>query len=127
MNPANPEADILVIAAHPAIAQSRVNRLLLRAARHAAPRVVVRDLYRLYPDYLIDVAAEQALLAQAQLVVWQHPIHWYSMPPLMKLWVDEVLSFGWAYGPGGTALRGKDLWLVGSTGSPHDAYRPDGT
>jgi glutathione-regulated potassium-efflux system ancillary protein KefF len=126
-NPANPEADILVIAAHPTIAQSRVNRLLLRAARHAGPRVVVRDLYALYPDYLIDVEAEQRLLAAAKLVVWQHPIHWYGMTPLMKLWVDEVLSFGWAYGPGGTALRGKDLWLVASTGSPQSAYRPDAT
>ena len=29
------------------------------------------------------------------------------MPPLMKLWVDEVLAFGWAYGPGGTALKRK--------------------
>ena len=90
--------------------QSRVNRRMLRAAQ--ASGVIVRDLYRLYPDYLIDVAAEQALLAQAKLVVWQHPVHWYHMPPLMKLWVDEVLAFGWAYGPGGTALRGKDLWLA---------------
>ena len=47
------------------------------------------------------------------------------MPPLMKLWVDEVLSFGWAYGPGGTALRGKDLWLVATTGGPEESYRPD--
>ena len=103
--------------------QSRVNRRMLRAAQGSG--VVVRDLYRLYPDYLIDVAAEQALLAQARLVVWQHPIHWYHMPPLMKLWVDEVLAFGWAYGPGGTALRGKDLWLVASTGGPQESYRPD--
>jgi glutathione-regulated potassium-efflux system ancillary protein KefF len=126
MNPANPPPrDILVIAAHPALAHSRVNRLLLRAARHAAARVVVRDLYALYPDYLIDVAAEQALLAAAKLVVWQHPIHWYGMTPLMKLWVDEVLSFGWAYGPGGHALEGKDVWLVASTGGPSESYRPD--
>lgn len=121
---------VLVIAAHPAMAQSRVNRSLLQAAqapqaRHAAPGVAVRDLYRLYPDYLIDVAAEQAALEQARLVVWQHPIQWYSMPPLMKLWLDEVLAFGWAYGPGGTALRGKDLWLVASTGGPAESYRPD--
>ncbi len=47
------------------------------------------------------------------------------MPPLMKLWLDEVLAFGWAYGPGGTALQGKDLWLVASTGGPEDSYRPD--
>ena len=47
------------------------------------------------------------------------------MPPLMKLWLDEVLAFGWAYGPGGTALQGKDLWLVATTGGPEDSYRPD--
>jgi len=127
MNPASAAApaDILVIAAHPALEQSRVNRMLLRAARKAGARVEVRDLYALYPDYLIDVAAEQARLAAARLVVWQHPIHWYGMTPLLKLWVDDVLGFGWAYGPGGSALKGKDLWLVVSTGGPDDSYRPD--
>jgi len=114
---------VLVLVAHPQMEQSRANRKLMRAAR-ALPGVVVRDLYALYPDYLIDVQAEQAALASATLVVWQHPIHWYSMPPLMKLWVDEVLAFGWAYGPGGGALRGKDLWLVASTGGAEDSYRP---
>jgi glutathione-regulated potassium-efflux system ancillary protein KefF len=48
------------------------------------------------------------------------------MPPLMKLWLDEVFSFGWAYGPGGSALRGKDLWLVTSTGGDEAAYHPAG-
>jgi glutathione-regulated potassium-efflux system ancillary protein KefF len=118
-------ADVLVLVAHPQLEQSRVNRRLLEAARRSAGRVEVRDLYALYPDYWIDVPAEQARLAQARLVVWQHPIQWYAMPPLMKLWVDEVLSFGWAYGPGGDALRGKDLWLVASTGGAEDSYRPD--
>jgi glutathione-regulated potassium-efflux system ancillary protein KefF len=119
-------ADILILSAHPDLAQSHVHRSLTDACgRTGLARVEHRDLYALYPDYLIDVAAEQAALAPARLVVWQHPIHWYSMPPLMKLWVDEVLSFGWAYGPGGTALRGKDLWLVTSTGGPEDSYRPD--
>ncbi len=59
-------------------------------------------------------------------MVWLHPVHWYGMTPLLKLWADEVLAFGWAYGPGGTALRGKDLWLVASTGGSAEAYRPDG-
>ena len=125
-----PSPDVLVITAHPQMENSRINRRLMRAARKPPPqggdsRVVVRDLYSLYPDYLIDVPAEQALLEAATLIVWQHPIQWYSMPPLMKLWVDEVLAFGWAYGPGGKALRGKDLWLVGTTGGPQDSYHPD--
>jgi glutathione-regulated potassium-efflux system ancillary protein KefF len=118
-------ADVLVLAAHPQLEASRVNRALAQAAAELGePRVELRDLYALYPDFLIDVDAEQAALSGARLVVWQHPIHWYAMPPLMKLWLDDVLAFGWAYGPGGTALKGKDLWLVASTGGPEDSYHP---
>jgi glutathione-regulated potassium-efflux system ancillary protein KefF len=118
--------DIVVLVAHPQQEHSSVNRTLLQAVQHSRlERVELRDLYALYPDYLIDVSAEQAALAEARLVVWQHPIHWYGMPPLMKLWLDEVFGFGWAYGPGGDRLRGKDLWLVASTGGPAESYRPD--
>jgi glutathione-regulated potassium-efflux system ancillary protein KefF len=119
-------ADILILAAHPTLEHSRVTRALIKAAQGEAARVELRDLYALYPDYYIDVAAEQAALTSARLVVWLHPVHWYSMPPLMKLWLDEVFAFGWAYGPGGSALRGKHLWLAASTGGPAQSYRPDG-
>jgi glutathione-regulated potassium-efflux system ancillary protein KefF len=119
-------ADVLIIAAHPHLEHSRVNHALMQAAAQVpAQHVEVRDLYALYPDYLIDVPLEQARLEQASLVVWQHPIQWYSMPALMKLWIDDVLAFDWAYGPRGTALKGKDLWLVATTGGPEDSYRPD--
>lgn len=123
-------ADILVIAAHPQLAHSRVTRALMQAVAQASradpSRVALRDLYELYPDYFIDTEAEQEALTAARLVVWLHPVHWYSMPPLMKLWLDDVFAFGWAYGPGGHALRGKDLWLAASTGGPEESYRPDG-
>ena len=119
-------ASTLVLVAHPQIEHSRVTARLMRRAGGLGPAVEVRDLYALYPDYWIDVAAEQALLKEARLVVWLHPIHWYGMPPLMKLWLDEVVAFGWAYGPGGQALHGKDLWLVTSTGGPQASYGPGG-
>jgi glutathione-regulated potassium-efflux system ancillary protein KefF len=106
--------------------RSRVTRALMRRAAGLGARVEVRDLYACHPDYWIDVDAERAALQPARLLVWLHPIHWYGMPPLMKLWLDEVFAFGWAYGPGGDALRGKDLWLVTSTGGPESSYRPDG-
>lgn len=115
---------ILVILAHPQLEHSRANRALADAARAAG--IELRDLYALYPDYLVDVAAEQAALAGVELLVWLHPIHWYGMPPLMKLWLDEVLRFGWAYGTGGQALQGIDLWLATSTGGPEASYRSDG-
>jgi glutathione-regulated potassium-efflux system ancillary protein KefF len=128
-------SDTLILLAHPTLRHSRVNATLVKAVMSAGERLadtalpqapVVRDLYALYPDFFIDVAAEQAALQKATLIVWQHPLHWYSMPALMKLWVDEVLRFGWAYGPDGTALRGKRLWPVLSTGGNDDSYSPSG-
>jgi len=119
---------LLVIVAHPDLARSRVTRAFAAAAHAAAADgVAVRDLYALYPDYLIDIEAEQQALLAAHTVVWLHPIHWYSMPPLMKLWLDDVFAHGWAYGTGGTALAGKQLQLAVSTGGTESTYRPGGT
>jgi glutathione-regulated potassium-efflux system ancillary protein KefF len=120
--------DILVLAAHPDLGRSFATRTLLDALRASpvAERVELRDLYRLYPDFHIHIDAEQHALQAAKLVVMLHPIYWYSMPALQKLWLDEVAHLGWAYGPGGTALHGKDFWLVASTGGSADAYAPGG-
>jgi glutathione-regulated potassium-efflux system ancillary protein KefF len=139
---ANRQAGIYLIAAHPAWRRSRVNRRLLAAAQALAAQGLaldIQDLYASYPDYAIDVAAEQARVDAARLVVLMHPIQWYAMPALQKLWLDEVLTYGWAYGPmsaeadsqdlapagaPGTALRGKGLWLVATTGGPEASYSP---
>ena len=116
---------IYLIAAHPNWRESRINRRLLDGARSVA-KVLTNDLYTEYPDYCIDVATEQARMAAAQLIVLMHPIQWYSMPALQKLWLDDVLTYGWAYGVGGAALRGKDLWLVATTGGTEISYHPQG-
>ena len=116
---------IYLLAAHPDWHESRVNRLLFEAAREL-PHVQVRDLYGSYPDFDIDAGTEQEQAQGADLLVLLHPIQWYAMPALMKLWCDEVLAYGWAYGPGGTALQGKDLWLVATTGGPEASYHPQG-
>ncbi len=118
-----PGAGIYLLATHPNWRESRVNRQLLAAAR-SVEAVDTQDLYASYPDYFVDVPAEQARLAAARLVVLMHPIQWYSMPALQKLWLDEVLTWGWAYGQNGQALRGKDLWLVATTGGAEDSYHP---
>jgi len=122
---ANRRPGVYVLAAHPNWRESRVNKLLVEQAREL-PGVQLADLYGRYPDYDIDVKREQALVEAAQLLVLLHPIQWYSMPALMKLWLDEVLRYGWAYGHDGTTLHGKDLWLVATTGGPEGSYHPQG-
>lgn len=119
------EAPVLVLFAHPAAWVSQVNRTLVDAVRHL-PGVRVHDLHDAYPDFYIDVAAEQRLLRAARLVVLQHPVYWYGPPAILKHWMDVVLARGFAYGEGGGALAGKDLLQVVSTGAPADTYRREG-
>lgn len=112
---------ILIIYAHPYPEKSKVNGLMLRLASNN-PDVMIRSLYDLYPDFNIDVDAEQQAVEQAQLLVLQHPLYWYSYPPLLKLWIDKVFTQGWAYGKGTTGLKDKSmLWAV-TTGGDHDHF-----
>ena len=118
-------ARIAIIYAHPYPNRSHAGRSLLSAVS-SHDSVKVRSLYERYPDFAIDVAAEQAILAQAQLIVWQHPVYWYGPPPLMSLWFEKVLARGWAYGKGGDTLREKACLWVPTTGGDADAYREGG-
>ncbi|MFC1575469.1 NAD(P)H-dependent oxidoreductase [Gemmatimonadota bacterium] len=116
---------ILVLFAHPAFQRSRVNKVLVAAARSVAG-VTVHDLYEAYPDFQIDVATEQELLLAHDFVVFQHPFFWYSTPAILKEWQDLVLEHGWAYGSQGTALRGKTLFSVITTGGREEVYQHEG-
>lgn len=117
---------IALFYAHPHPARSRANRVLLDAVREL-PSLTVRSLYDTYPDFGIDIAAERKLLVESELIVWQHPIMWYSAPALQKLWFDTVLAEGWAYGEGGSALVGKSCLWVTTTGAPPADYTPEGS
>lgn len=118
-------ANTLVVFAHPALERARVGAAMIAAAG-AAPGVEVRDLYELYPDFAIDVEAEQAALAAADTVILQFPFFWYSTPALMKEWLDLVLTHGFAYGVAGMALKGKTLACAISTGGGARAYQDKG-
>lgn len=116
---------IAVVYAHPYPSRSRANAALLAGIRDV-PGLQVRSLYELYPDFDIDAEAEQRAVGPARLVVFMHPIYWYTTPALLKHWFDQVLVRGWAYGTGGTALHGKDcLWVATSGGDEH-AYSGSG-
>ena len=116
---------IVVIHAHPYPAHSRAGGALLAALRDV-PDLQVRSLYELYPDFDIDAAAERRALEGAKLVVLLHPLYWYTTPALLKHWFDVVLVKGWAYGEGGTALRGKACLWVTTTGGDAQAFSPGG-
>jgi glutathione-regulated potassium-efflux system ancillary protein KefG len=116
---------VLVQFAHPALERSRVHRRLVGVISKL-PGVTVNDLYELYPEFLIDVGREKALLEEHDILIFQHPVFWYSTPSLLKEWQDLVLEYGWAYGTGGKALEGKGFMPVISSGGGEEAYCPTG-
>lgn len=112
---------VLVILAHPNFAESRGNKALVEAIQ-SLPFVKIHDLYGQYPNWQIDVQAEQELLKHYDLVVLQYPLQWYSVPPLLKKWMDDVLTYGFAFGTDETALQGKALMPVVTTGGGSAMY-----
>jgi glutathione-regulated potassium-efflux system ancillary protein KefF len=125
---------ILIIHAHPYPSRSRATYALLQAAQ-TLPEVTVHSLYERYPDFDIDITAEQAALTRAHLTVWLHPLYWYSVPGMMKHYFDKVLALGWAYGgksssktdgDSGRALHGKHCLWAPSTGGDGEAYSATG-
>jgi hypothetical protein len=88
-----------VLAAHPNWRESRVNRRLLETARGRRGRAragPVRRLPRLRHRRRRRTGGR-----------WRRPAWWCCCTrssgtrcrPLMKLWLDDVLTHGWAYGP----------------------------
>ena len=114
---------ILVISAHQDLQQSVSNRLILAdLEQHFGSDLSVRRLSDLYPDYRIDVAAEQAALVEADIVVLQYPTYWFNTPAILKKWLDDVWTYGFAYGTGGDNLHGKKLFVSTTTGAPQEEY-----
>jgi glutathione-regulated potassium-efflux system ancillary protein KefF len=116
---------ITLVYAHPYPSRSRACAALLSAIEDL-PGLNVRALYDLYPDFDIDANAERDALADAQLVVWMHPVYWYTTPALLKHWFEQVLVKGFAYGEGGTKLKDKDCLWVATTGGDEEAYSAAG-
>ncbi|MBO9448109.1 NAD(P)H-dependent oxidoreductase [Ruegeria sp. R14_0] len=116
----------LVLTAHPNLNASRINKAWFDALSDATD-VTTRDLTAIGgPELRFDVEAEQALLLAHDRIVFQFPFYWYSAPPVMKAWMDQVLNYGFAYGPGGDRLKGREFLILVSTGGPEHSYHAGG-
>lgn len=116
---------ILVIFAHPKYEHSDANQALINAISNLE-NVQIRDLYELYPDFNINIQKEQEALFEHDVIIWQHPFYWYSCPPLLKQWIDLVLEYGWAYGPGGVFLKNKYVLNTITSGGAKEVYTNEG-
>lgn len=74
--------------------------------------------------------AEIDLLLEADLVILQFPLYWFSAPAILKGWIDRVFANGIIYGDGRWydrgALAGKRAMLSITTGCYPPMCEPDG-
>ena len=116
----------LIIVAHPNMSASVINKAWKDELEKHSDLFDVHDIYAAYPDWNIDVAKEQQLLKVHDTIVLQFPMYWFNCTPLLKKYLDDVFTHGWAYGTGGDKLKGKKLVLAVSTGSATAEYSREG-
>ncbi|MFZ4457112.1 MAG: NAD(P)H-dependent oxidoreductase [Bacteroidales bacterium] len=115
----------LVIASHTYFDQSTATAAILDKLSEVSD-VTVRNLDATYTDYNINSETEQQLLLESDVVVFQFPLFWYSVPSLMKRWFDDVFAYGFAFGSTGDKLKGKKVILSVTTGGPEEGYSATG-
>ncbi len=117
----------LLLLAHPQMEASRANKALL-AAVWWRPGIEVVDLYAASPEGQIDVDAQVRHLLQADRIVLQFPMQWYSIPSLLKEWQDQVLTrmMYLAFEQEGRQLKGKPLLAAITAGAQEADYRQEG-
>jgi NAD(P)H dehydrogenase (quinone) len=97
------------------------------------PRFTASDIavHRTQAPPSADVAAEQARIDRADALVLVYPVYWWSMPGLMKGWIDRVFANGWAYDEGPDTklvkkLRHLQVHLVAIAGADVRTYARHG-
>jgi putative NADPH-quinone reductase len=117
----------LVIVVHPNIETSLINKRWIEELNKYPEKYTVHELYKAYPDEKLDILKEQGLVESYDKIIFQFPFYWFSSPPLLKKWFDEVVLYGWAYGSNsGYKAAGKKIALAITAGIDKDGYAASG-
>jgi len=77
----------------------------------------------------VDIAAEIEKIKKADLIILNFPLYWFSVPAILKGWIDRVFISGFCYGGlrfydnGG--LKGKKAMLSFTLGGREHMFGPD--
>jgi len=116
----------LIILAHPRYHSSLANKTIIEELKNSDQNHEIRNIHSLYPDYNIDVQAEQEALLRHETIVLQYPFYWLNLPAILKHWIDEVFQYQFAYGSQGDKLKGKNLIPSFTVGAAENEYRLSG-
>lgn len=61
--------------------------------------------------------AHQKRILAADAIIPVFPVYWFSVPAILKGWIDRVWGYGFAYGRSKPRLAGKKMLWLGLAGS----------
>ncbi|XP_029353898.1 NAD(P)H dehydrogenase [quinone] 1 isoform X2 [Echeneis naucrates] len=77
-----------------------------------------------------DIVAEQRKVEEAELIIFQFPMYWFSVPAIMKGWIDRVLAQGFAFSLqkmyDNGIFKDKKAMLSFTTAATQTMFQPDG-
>ena len=117
----------LVLIFHPDMKQSVINKRWKKELEKSPEKYFVRNLYDIYPDEKIDVNMEQKIIEDFDTILFQFPIYWFNCPPFFKKYLDDVLTYGWAYGSkSGYKVDSKKIGFAVTAGINEQDYSAEG-
>ncbi|MBQ6738921.1 MAG: NAD(P)H-dependent oxidoreductase [Synergistaceae bacterium] len=120
---AQEKCHLLVVSGHARIEVSTATKTIMEEVKKEFPEAELLYLDQTYPDFKIDIRKERQRVSSADIIVLQYPIQWYSAPAIMKRWLEEVFTFGFAHDAKGGLLNGKKLILSMTSGAPENQYQ----
>ncbi len=115
----------LVLFAHPYLEHSKSNLELINFyVRHQ--HYTFRDLYEEYPDFHIAAFRERKRIASYERIVFHFPLIFFGIPPLLKLWIDEVFDLKWRRKGEENPLAGMEATILVTTNGIESNFTKEG-
>lgn len=115
----------LVLFAHPYLEHSKSNLELINFyVRHQ--HYTFRDLYEEYHDFHIAAFRERKRIANYERLVFHFPLIFFGIPPLLKLWIDEVFDLNWLNEDEKNPIAGKDATILVTVNGKEADYQKNG-
>ncbi|EFC38939.1 predicted protein [Naegleria gruberi] len=119
----------LVFFFHERFESSQANRSMIKALS-TLDNIEIVNMHQIFTENgnKFDSNSDIQRLLNADRIIFQFPIQWYSMPAFMKQWIDETFTrmYYIRYGEEGLKMEGKKFMISVTAGNFEEAYTPQG-